>query len=214
MKNYIYIDGENFRHRIIEALKIEKKISHSQEFSDLLFNFRQLFANILGKDSESFIIRYYGTRTKLIKNQGSYLAARTQLIINSNRKLKRLLQRQNIEFVECGNLKIRDGDKCNNCKMTTQKQLQEKGVDVRLAVDMIVNHKKGDYVFLASSDSDLISAIEQLLNRGVNVTYLGFENQITNSIVRAKARNTQHNAVHSIIIRNHEIVNCIQKTLL
>ena len=56
---------------------------------------------------------------------------------------------------------------------------KEKGVDVKMAVDMVALScdKKVSNIILASSDSDLQPAIKEVRDREVDCLYLGFENQ-------------------------------------
>ena len=73
------------------------------------------------------------------------------------------LQAQNINFV-LGHL-IRHPDKTYH----------EKGVDVRLAVEMIryARQDKYDIAYLLSSDTDLVPAVEEVRSFGKKVQYVG-----------------------------------------
>lgn len=55
------------------------------------------------------------------------------------------------------------------------KTYHEKGVDVRLAVEMIklARENKYDTAFLISSDTDLVPAVEEILSLGKKVKYIG-----------------------------------------
>jgi len=78
---------------------------------------------------------------------------------------------------------------------------REKGVDVRIAVDMICLScdKKMKTAILASSDSDLQPAISELRNRNTEVIYLGFENSPNKGIAFTTNK--------TILIRNSEILS-------
>ena len=79
--------------------------------------------------------------------------------------------------------------------------MQEKGVDVGIAVDIVVDSLSGlvDEVILVSSDTDLLPAIRVAKARGVKVTYIGFSDKMTRAIIaRADA---------SEVIRNQEIID-------
>jgi uncharacterized LabA/DUF88 family protein len=55
----------------------------------------------------------------------------------------------------------------------------EKGVDVNIAVDMLVAayENKCDKIILVSSDSDLIPAIKKAREKGKEIEYIGFSHQ-------------------------------------
>lgn len=80
---------------------------------------------------------------------------------------------------------------------------KEKGVDVRIAVDLISNacDKKVDTVVLCSSDSDLQPAVKEARNRGLKIIYLGFEINPNKGLMYTTNR--------SIIIRNSEILEAL-----
>ncbi len=84
--------------------------------------------------------------------------------------LKAHLESQGFRYVTSGTVRSRVGrDK--------EVTFQEKGVDVRIAVDMVtaVLDHQADTVILASSDSDLQPAIKEIRSRGAKVIYLGFQ---------------------------------------
>ena len=62
----------------------------------------------------------------------------------------------------------------------------EKGVDVHLAVDMLVAAFKEPYerIILVSSDTDLIPAIEQAKVEGKHIEYVGFAHKPSFALVR------------------------------
>ena len=68
--------------------------------------------------------------------------------------------------------------------------MQEKGVDVGMAVDIVVDACNGaiDEVVLVSSDTDLLPAIQAAKAQAVKVTYIGFSDKMTRAI--AKQANT------------------------
>jgi len=87
---------------------------------------------------------------------------------------------------------------------------KEKGVDVKIAVDMVslACDKKVKEVILGSSDSDLQPAIKEVHDRNTNCVYLGFEVQPNKGLSFTTSR--------TILIRNSEVLDCekTQKTLL
>lgn len=78
-------------------------------------------------------------------------------------------------------------------------------MDVGLAVDLVrdVLEDKVDHVVLITSDTDLMPAIKIARERKVKITYLAFDNQITQSISRLS------NATQ--VIRDYEIITAFVK---
>lgn len=65
----------------------------------------------------------------------------------------------------------------------------EKGVDVQMAVDMLIAayERQVEVLVLVSSDTDLIPAITQVQKLGVSVLYVGFARQLSRALQRACA---------------------------
>ena len=63
--------------------------------------------------------------------------------------------------------------------MNSRGSYHEKGVDVRMAVDLIVGsyEDKFDNAILVSSDTDLIPALKHIRKQGKKVEYIGFSNK-------------------------------------
>ncbi|MGI6335340.1 MAG: NYN domain-containing protein [Minisyncoccales bacterium] len=84
---------------------------------------------------------------------------------------------------------------------------KEKGVDVRIGVDMIALacDKKFDSIILGSSDSDLQPAIKEVIKRGVECIYLGFETKPNKGMTCKTSR--------TILIRNSEVLKFKNKNI-
>ena len=173
----VYIDSENFLFKAIDILKRAKLISNRGDLTK--FDFRGLLEDSLGR--KDLLIRYYGTHLRVIKNN-SKLKTQSRKIINDRRKMLSTLQKQQIEFVGSGNLKVRDGDACPDCK-SKGLRLQEKGVDVRIAVDMVVDATNNRDLYLVSSDTDLLPAVKQSKVQEAKVVYVGFSERLTKALV-------------------------------
>jgi uncharacterized protein (TIGR00288 family) len=61
----------------------------------------------------------------------------------------------------------------------------EKGVDVNIAVDMLVAtyENLADTIYLVSSDTDLIPAIQKTQQKGKKVVYVGFSHKLSYALV-------------------------------
>ena len=161
-KAILFIDGENFLHKVEDVLRAESKTQISSKAVDLDFN--GLFSNALKGIKVSRKI-FYGAKL----HYNSETPQKSQQLIKFQRKLINNLKKQGIEFVMAGNVR---GQKVGR-KMI----FREKGVDVRIAVDLVslTCDKKLTTAILCSSDSDLQPAISEARKRGAKVIYLGFE---------------------------------------
>lgn len=85
---------------------------------------------------------------------------------------------------------------------------KEKGVDVRIAVDMVTLTCDGylDIAIIASSDSDLQPAIREVVKRKKTCIYVGFEINPNKGI--------SYSASRTVLIRNSEIVDNYDKPLI
>lgn len=179
----VFIDGENFRQRLTTVLLEANAISKYQPFK---YNLRGLFEDIL--NDKNIEIKYYHSRVKLPKGyipDDSILDQITKI-----REAKRVWQAtlipQNIEIIKAGNLKIKTGKKCRNCH-TVQDIVQEKGVDVRLSLDILeVAMAEGvSEIAVASSDTDICPAYHKARKHGTKVFYICFDTAINRAVSSA-----------------------------
>ena len=198
MKTIVYIDGQNFLYKAADVLIAAKKIKEKQDLHT--FSFRSLIEDLL--DEKEVEIRFYGTRLRRYKEPAD-IAKKSQVMVDSQRRLRNTLNAQNLLFIESGKLKVRDGDICKTCGKQDSR-FQEKGVDVRIAVDMVVDacDNKAQKLVLVSSDTDLLPAIQNVISRGKSVVYVGFSDKLTKAIV-VTATETQ-------IIRDAEIIRAYE----
>ena len=198
VRTIVYIDGQNFMYKAADILIASGVISNKQELTKI--DIRSLIENICGKDDIE--IKYYGAKIRINKSLGSAIEEKSRRFSDNLRQIRNTLAKQHITFVESGKLKIRDGDLCSNCG-SQDKHFQEKGVDVGIAVDLVVDKilNGPDEVtrqVLISSDTDLIPAIKAVQSVGGEVVYIGFSDKLTKAIV-AEADKTQ-------IIRDSEVL--------
>lgn len=155
-------------------------ISSKDELTKI--DMRSLFEDIAGNDVE---IVFYGAKVRVRKDLGDSIREKTTRFSDVARRLRNTLKNQNSIFKEIGKLKVRDSDVCHNCQHRDLR-MQEKGVDVGMAVDIVVDACNGviDEVVLVSSDTDLLPAIQVAKARTVKVTYIGVGDKITRAIAR------------------------------
>ena len=146
---FVFIDGNNFYFKLKELT--------SKKFGLLDFDFRK-FAEWIVQPDELTEIRYYIGAIRRQRNN-----VKSEEMYANQQRLFRKLQTQNINVV-LGQL-IQHPDKT----------FHEKGVDVRLAVEMIrfARQDKYDIAYLISSDTDLVAAIEEVRSLGKTVQYVG-----------------------------------------
>lgn len=187
----LYIDGENLRYYI-------KKITtkHKITFNITDLDFTKLFSAAL-KEFPTQAQKYYSAKIKIHPDS----PAKSNELIQRQRALKSNLEKQGVFFVTAGNVraqKILDHGK-------EQLIFREKGVDVKIAVDMVIDScdKKVKTVILCSSDSDLQPAVYEVKKRGVEIIYLGFESQPNKGLIFTCNR--------TILLRDTEILEAITK---
>ena len=190
----VYVDGENFSFRAAETLIANKIISKKNDINS--FDLRYLFQQSFGRNDLE--IRYYGTRVRLIRNP-DYLKTKTREIINRHRILRNSLSSQNIEFVESGRLKVRDGDICRKCN-NQDRHLQEKGVDVKIAIDLVIDSQPGRKLYLVSSDTDLLPAIKA---SNAHTVYVGFPKTLSRALSDV--------ADEVLVLRDPEIIDAYNR---
>ena len=175
----VYIDGENLLHRAEDVLSARRLITHKTDIThlDIAWLMRQVLP-----EYDQLVIRYYGTKLKLSGIVDQQLKEKAERMIESQRRLKRDLNRQEIEFITSGNLKLRDGQTCRKCGHQ-EPVFQEKGVDVKMAVDMIQDEPLRQKAVLVSSDSDLLPALRALISKGSETTYVAYEASVNRALV-------------------------------
>lgn len=190
----MYIDGENLRHYIEGALK-QKGIS-AKKAKILNVNLKDLFDKVLKGVHLSRKV-YYASRLRFHKD----FPKKSNSLIQEQRVLKSKLEKDRFQFLISGNVR---GQKVKvNGK--TKIVFREKGVDVKMAVDIVVAacDKKVQRVVLCSSDSDLQPAVKEARERGVEVIYLGFETNPNKGLIYTTNR--------TILIRDSEVLESSSK---
>jgi len=182
----LFIDGENFIYKIKQALKEEGLGKHKIDLA--LININELFKKSLKGFNISRKI-FYNARLHFHKNT----PRKSEELIKLQRKLRNTLINQGYEFIIAGNVRAQS--------VGSRVVFREKGVDVKIAVDLVslACDKKLDTAILCSSDSDLQPAITELRKRMVEVVYLGFETNPNKGLVYTTNK--------TILLRNPEILN-------
>jgi len=193
-KVILYIDGENLRHYIENVLK--KNHVPQKDLSLLKVNLAKLFNKVI-KELKVDNKFYYSAKLK----QHRDTLKKSKELIQKQRALKTKLEKENFDFIMSGSVQSQYVKTNKNSKIV----FREKGVDVKIAVDLITAacDKKIKTAILCSSDSDLQPAIKEIKNRGVKVIYVGFEIKPNKGLM--------YTANRAILIRNSEVMECFSK---
>ena len=153
--------------------------------------FYLLTGKILRAKSENRKVFYFAR----IKEYRDSLEKSRQLI-EEQRLLKTHLETQGFEVILSGRVRGQMEGGRNGKQVLIFK---EKGVDVKIAVDMVslACDKKVKEIILGSSDSDLQPASKEVLDRKVSCVYLGFETQPNKGL--------SYTTNKTILIRNSEL---------
>lgn len=171
----IFIDGGNFYHLALKKLDIGENNFSFEDFSEFLANGRAIVSQ--GK-------RYYvGTVREKLGDLRSKKAMSKQtrlfnLLKSANWEIKTSKLRTRIEKIKIDSrvLNYQELHKKGIREIEIQ-TIREKGIDVKLATDLIVGavDDRYDTAIIISSDSDLIPAIDWVRNKGhKKVEYIGF----------------------------------------
>lgn len=178
----ILIDGENLRHQIAHVLQSAQKLKDKNGY--FKFDLRGFLAEALHKNKENAKVVYYTTRIKQPKQKvPAKLQKRIDIISDANRRWVADLTNQNIRVVKAGYLRVRESSVCVHCGKKTL-GLQEKGVDVRVATDLVLaaHDKNQQSLVLGSSDSDIAPAIEAAGKLGLKTTYFCYGGWLNRSV--------------------------------
>ena len=189
-KSVLFIDGENFLHKVEEVLK-EEEIDKSK--LDLaLIDLDKLFKEPL-KGFEISRKIFYVSRLHIHPETKK----KSLELIKFQRKLRNNLVSQGYEFVIAGNVRAQ--------KVGERIVFREKGVDVKIGVDLVAFacDKKMETALLCSSDSDLQPAVAELKDRKVEIVYVGFETNPNKGLSYTTNR--------TILLRNPEVIEACPK---
>jgi uncharacterized LabA/DUF88 family protein len=183
-KRIFYLDGENLFHRITDVLFQNKLIKNRRDLTK--YDFRYFISEIIGAElSPDDDIRYYGTKLKLLKSDKN-LFKRSQDMMIHKRTWGQSLANQKIEFISAGQLKVRDTKPCQKCGYRGE-VFQEKGVDVRLAVDLVKDSftKPKSMAYIVSSDTDLLPAINVAKEQNFKMCYVCMSTDLNWALYKA-----------------------------
>jgi len=187
----LFIDGENFLHKVREILKTEGLDQTKIDLAKIDLN------TLIGEPLKGFKIKrkiFYASKIHFHPETKK----KSEELIKFQRSLRNNLVNQGFEFVIAGNVRAQ--------KIGKAVVFREKGVDVKIAVDLVSLASKNILycALLCSSDSDLQPAVAELRERKVEVVYLGFEANPNKGLSYTTNR--------TILLRNPEVTAACPKT--
>jgi uncharacterized LabA/DUF88 family protein len=197
METVLLIDGENFKGKMKNVFKkAGKKRPVWYEYD---------FKGLLDKVLEGLPIDrkiFYFAHVK----EHADSREKSKQLVEEQRLLKNHLEMLGFEVILSGRVRGQWEEGQDGKKALI---FREKGVDVKIAVDMVslACDKKVKEIILGSSDSDLQPAIKEVRSREANCVYLGFEAQPNKGLTFTTNR--------TLLIRNSEVLEFenIQKPL-
>lgn len=155
---FIQVDGSNFYHRLKE---------HPVRLENLLqFDFAG-FAKLLANGDKIVEAVYYVGRVRAKPNDKKAM----RMMSNQQRLLAKLRNQgwsTSVGFI-----------------LETDGKHHEKGVDVKIAVDIVVGAYEDlyDRLTLVSSDTDLLPALQIVRKRGKEIEYVGFSHAPSHAMI-------------------------------
>ncbi|MFH1971279.1 MAG: NYN domain-containing protein [Patescibacteria group bacterium] len=188
-KTVLFIDGENIRHYLITVLRSKGIVKDKIDIEN--FDYSGLFNRSL-KGIRISEKRFYSAKLRVYENT----LKKSRELILKQRILKTNLEKQGFSFILSGNVRPQEIRTDGKIKVI----FKEKGVDVRIAVDLVANacDKSINTAILCSSDSDLQPAVKEVMSRKTEVVYLGFEINPNKGLSYTTNR--------TILIRNSEVI--------
>ena len=163
----VFIDGSNL------YFKLRSLIPSKMDF--IGYRYRDLALSLLGQGEKLSYIGYYVGVVRDTKRTRDH--EKTLELLRNQQKLFEQLRHQGVSIVK-GYLLERDGT------------YFEKGVDVRLAIDIVTMAQARSYDagVVISSDTDLIPAIQAAQGLKREIVYVGFEHQPSLALIRQADR--------------------------
>lgn len=198
-KTILYVDGENFLFKVADILKANGSIRHKPEITK--FYFSRLLKSALSEHNVNEV-RFYAAKLHQHNNTRALLE-QSKKVIESQRRLKRSLMNDGVNFIISGHVRLQEMVPAQG-KQHARFIFKEKGTDVRLAIDALADvcDSNVDKILLLSSDSDMQPMVREVKKRNVEIVYVGFENTPNVGL--------SHNCDQTILLRKNEIIDAFE----
>lgn len=186
MRSVLFIDGENFLKKVREVFRAHGQSGPSWDGYD--------FDGLITTALQGVVVderRFYAAKL----HEHPSTLEQSRILIEKQRNLKRKLEGFGFQFIISGHVRAHE-ESIDGKRMVF---FREKGVDVRIAVDMatMACDRRMGLAIIASSDSDLQPAIGEIRRRDVQCLYLGFE--------RSPNKGMTYTTNRTILIRDAEV---------
>ena len=170
-KTKLYIDGENFLFKVSDILKAHNLIEDKAEITKI--DLRYLISKFPGHPKIRDINFYAARLHKYTESE--FIEEKSNLLIDSRQQLEEYLTKNQVNFITAGHVRLQDFTPATK-KTREQATFREKGVDIRIAVDILADvcDRKVKTVYLLSSDSDMNPVIREARRRRARIIYIGF----------------------------------------
>lgn len=183
MRRIVLIDGENLVYGIRHMLG--DGINKAPRSAADNFNFRGLIDELLA-DGLPCEVLWFGAKLRLY-DQTDDLKRKSSDAIKVQSRFVNQIQLQKITFIKVGYLRARESDPCEDCSYQTWR-LAEKGVDVGLAVRMVLEASPDTEIVVISADTDLLPAFMAAKKLGAKIIHIGYETRPVYALAKASDR--------------------------
>ena len=177
----VFVDGENFR----QNLSLELVRQHLIKNRDVAYKY-----DVVGLMREALMVDdpdiwYYASEVKLPKGHEVDDQVLKQ-VIKIEKKTRRwvpMLKEQGIKYIKAGNLKVKMSKPCRHCGESSE-IIQEKGVDVRMALDIFEQslNPSVEEIAVMSSDVDICPVYQKIRKHWTKVRYVCFADRMNMAI--------------------------------
>ena len=209
----IFIDGGNFYHLALKKLNINSLDFSFENFANFLADGRKIID--LGKRFYIGTIREKEGDLQSKKN----MSEQTKLFAKLDKtnwqrktsKLRTRLEKVKIDQRTIGYKELHE----KGISSIKFHRMREKGIDVKIAVDMIIGamDDKYDTAILVSSDTDLVPAVNTIINRfNKKVEYIGFsifDSQNKRNTIKPSQALISRSSISRVLVKN-DIVKFIK----
>lgn len=177
----VFVDGENFRQNLTKEL-IKKHLINNQ---DTIYKY-----DVMGLMREALMdddvdIWYYASEVKMPRGYkpDAEIVEQMKKIEKKARRWVPMLEAQGIKYIRAGNLKPKMARPCRHCGKQ-EEIIQEKGVDVRMALDIFEQclEPDCDEIAVMSSDVDLCPVYRKAHHHWTKVRYVCFADRINKAV--------------------------------
>lgn len=184
----IFIDASNFYHCMLKKIGIREADFDFERFVQFLSRGRKIIEN--GKCFYVGTVREKGTRHETKKAMSSQNMLFSRLISSGNWRIETSKLRTRLETIKIDD-RVDDYEKLIKIgiKEIRYERSREKGIDVKIAVDLISGAVNNEYdtAILVSSDTDLVPGVDFIRNmHNKKVEYIGFSIEKTDKFSQTK----------------------------